>query len=155
MDNFYLVYRIKILLYSLFLNAAKLKNNKYIIHVHICIYAHIYYIYIHIYIYIYMYISMYIYIYDSKIVHHNTCFDLFILRNNSFDNQRSEMKKKTTFFYVSTYCLLPKLSSYSSCNWTKLQYIVAIEIRVVNVNAEQIHYQSKYMSFSLTQSSGK
>ena len=54
---------------------------------------------------------MYIYIYDSQIVHHNTCFDLFILRNNSFDNQGSEMKKKTTFFYVSTYCLLPKLSS--------------------------------------------
>ena len=58
-----------------------------------------------------MYMSMYIYIYDSQIVHHNTCFDLFILRNNSFDNQGSEMKKKTTFFYVSTYCLLPKLSS--------------------------------------------
>ena len=62
-----------------------------------------------------MYISIYIYIYDSQIVHHNTCFDLFILRNNSFDNQGSEMKKKT-LFYVSTYCLLPKLSSYSSCN---------------------------------------
>ena len=40
---------------------------------------------------------MYIYIYDSQIVHHNTCFDLFILRNNSFDNQGSEMKKKDIF----------------------------------------------------------
>ena len=45
-----------------------------------------------------MYTSMYIYIYDSQIVHHNTCFDLFILRNNSFDNQGSEMKKKRHFF---------------------------------------------------------
>ena len=44
-----------------------------------------------------MYISIYIYIYDSQIVHHNTCFDLFILRNNSFDNQGSEMKKKDIF----------------------------------------------------------
>ena len=137
MDNFYLVYRIKILLYSLFLNAVKLKNNKYIIHVHICIYVHIYYIYIHIYIYIYTFICIYLCI------------------STSFDNQGSEMKKKTTFFYVSTYCLLTKLSSYSSCNWTKLQYIVAIELRALNVNAEQIHYQSKYMSFILTQSSGK
>ena len=45
-----------------------------------------------------MYISIYIYIYDSQIVHHNTCFDLFILRNNSFDNQGSEMKKKNDIF---------------------------------------------------------
>ena len=41
-------------------------------------------------IYIYIYI---IYIYDSQIVHHNPCFDLFIL---------------ILFFYVSTYCLLQK-----------------------------------------------
>ena len=61
------------------------------------VYMYIYIIYIYIYIYIYRYISIYIYIYDSQIVHHNTCFDLFILRNNSFDNQRSEMKKNDIF----------------------------------------------------------
>ena len=61
------------------------------------LYIYIYtYIYVHLYVYIYIYI--YIHIYDSQIVHHNTCFDLFILRNNSFDNQRSEMKKKRHFF---------------------------------------------------------
>ena len=136
MDNFYLVYRIKILLYSLFLNAVKLKNNKYIIHVHICIYVHIYYIYIHIYVYIHLYVYIYVYLLHLIV-------------------KEAKWKKKTTFFYVSTYCLLTKLSSYSSCNWTKLQYIVAIELRALNVNAEQIHYQSKYMSFILTQSSGK
>ena len=31
--------------------------------------------------------------YDSQIVHHNTCFNLFILHNNSFDNKGSEIYK--------------------------------------------------------------
>ena len=88
---------------------------------------------------------MYIYIYDSQIVHHNTCFDLFILRNNSFDNQGSEMKKKRHFF------TFPHTVFYQNFLLT----LVAIELRVLNVNAQQIHYQSKYMSFILTQSSGK
>ena len=53
-----------------------------------------YYIYMYIYIlyilYIY-YIYMYVYIYnDSQIVHHNPCFNLLILRNNSFDNQEAK-----------------------------------------------------------------
>ena len=65
--------------------------------------------YINIFTYIYIYI--YIYVYDSQIVHHNTCFNLFILHNNSFDNEGSEINKND-FFYVSTYCLLQKLSSY-------------------------------------------
>ena len=30
---------------------------------------------------------------DSQIVHHNPCFNLFILHNNSFDNQGSEINK--------------------------------------------------------------
>ena len=58
---------------------------------------------------VYMYI--YIHLYDSQIVHHNPCFNLFILHNNSFDNEGSEINKND-FFYVSTYCLLQKLSSY-------------------------------------------
>ena len=40
---------------------------------------YIYKIYICIYIYIYI---KYIYIYDKQIVHHNPCFNLFILHNN-------------------------------------------------------------------------
>ena len=53
---------------------------------------------------------------DSQIVHHNPCFNLFILHNNSFDNQGSEINKinKNDTFYVSTYCLLQKLSSWLS-----------------------------------------
>ena len=51
------------------------------------IYVYIYIIYI---IYI-LYIYMYVYIYnDSQIVHHNPCFNLLILRNNSFDNQEAK-----------------------------------------------------------------
>ena len=52
---------------------------------------------------------MYIYLYDSQIVHHDPGFNLFILDNNSFDNQGSEINK-SDIFYVSTYCLLQKLS---------------------------------------------
>ena len=44
---------------------------------------------------------MYIYnIYDSQIVHHNPCFNLFILPNDSFDSQGSE-RNKNDIFYVS------------------------------------------------------
>ena len=50
---------------------------------------------------------MYVNIYDSQIVHHNACFNLFILHKNSFDNQRSEINKND-IFYFSTYCLLQK-----------------------------------------------
>ena len=39
-----------------------------------------------------------IYIYDSQIVHHNPCFNLFILHNNSFDNQRREINKNNISF---------------------------------------------------------
>ena len=35
--------------------------------------------------------------YDSQIVHHNHCFNLLILHNNSFDNQGSEINKNDIF----------------------------------------------------------
>ena len=41
---------------------------------------------------------IYIYIYDSQIVHHNPRFNLFILHNNSFDNQGSKINKNDIFF---------------------------------------------------------
>ena len=34
---------------------------------------------------------------DSQMVHHNHCFNLFILHNNSFDNQASEINKNDIF----------------------------------------------------------
>ena len=43
-------------------------------------------------IYTYIYIYIYIYIYHNQIVHH-----LFILHNNSFDNQGSEINKNDIF----------------------------------------------------------
>ena len=49
---------------------------------------------------------------EGERVHHNLCFNLFLLHNNSFDNQGSEINK-SNIFYVSAYCLLQKLSSYS------------------------------------------
>ena len=54
------------------------------------------------------------YICDSQIVHHNPCFNLFILHKNLFDNQGSEIDENE-IFYVSTYCLLQKLYSYYQC----------------------------------------
>ena len=52
---------------------------------------------LHQYFYLYIYIYIYIYVYDSQIVHHNTCFNLFILHNNSFDNEGSEIYKNEIF----------------------------------------------------------
>ena len=40
---------------------------------------------------------MYIYIYYSQLVHPNPCFNLFMLHNNSFDNQGSEINKNDIF----------------------------------------------------------
>ena len=59
--------------------------------------------------------NIYIYIYNNQIIHHNPCFNLFILHNNSFHKYGNE-KIKMTFFYVSTYCPLRKLSSYYTFN---------------------------------------
>ena len=39
--------------------------------------------------------------YDSQIVHHNPCFNLFLLHNNSFDNQRSEIDKNDIFYVLT------------------------------------------------------
>ena len=44
-----------------------------------------------------MYIYIYIYIYDSQIVHHNHCFNLFILHSNPFDNEGSKINKNDIF----------------------------------------------------------
>ena len=41
---------------------------------------------------------IYVYMYDSQIAHHNPCFNLFIIHNNSFDNQGSEINKNNIFF---------------------------------------------------------
>ena len=45
----------------------------------------------------YVYIYIYIYICDSQTVHYNPCFNLFILHNIPFDNQRSEINKNDIF----------------------------------------------------------
>ena len=41
--------------------------------------------------------SALVYIYDSQIVHHNPCFNLFILHSDPFDNQGSEINKNDIF----------------------------------------------------------
>ena len=85
------------------------KKNKKFKTVLITSFTLLLYIYIYIYIYIYMivhcrkfvsyiyiciYIFIYIYIYSQISVHHNLCFNLFILHNNSFDNQGSRRRNK-------------------------------------------------------------
>ena len=57
---------------------------------------------------------IYVHIHDSQIVHHNPCFNLFILHHNSFDNQESEISQND-IFYFSTYCI------YIYCTYTKRQ----------------------------------
>ena len=49
-----------------------------------------------------MYIYIHIYI-DSQIVHHNNpCFNLFILHNNSIDNQGGEINLSNILYtYIS------------------------------------------------------
>ena len=44
-----------------------------------------------------MYVCIYVYIYDNQIVHHNSCFNLFILHNIPFDHQGSEINKNDIF----------------------------------------------------------
>ena len=61
----------------------------YVIYVYICICIYIYVIDTYIYIYTH--------IYNSQIVHHNPCFNLFILYSNPFDNQGSEINKNDIF----------------------------------------------------------
>ena len=49
---------------------------------------------------------MYIYIYIcSQIVHHNPCFNLFLLHNNSFDNQGNEINKTDIFLRFASWLL--------------------------------------------------
>ena len=64
------------------------------------------YIYIYICIYICIHVYMYIYIYIcSQIVHHNPCFNLFLLHNNSFDNQGNEINKTDIFLRFASWLL--------------------------------------------------
>ena len=43
----------------------------------------------------------FIHTYDSQILHHNPCFNLFILHNNSFDNQGNEINRNDIFYVFS------------------------------------------------------
>ena len=56
----------------------------------------------------------YIYIYDSQIVHHNPCFNLFILHSNPFDNQGSEINKNDIFLRFDILSFTNILKSYFS-----------------------------------------
>ena len=53
-----------------------------------------------------------LYIHDNQIVHHNSCFNLFILHSNPFANQRSEINKNDVFLrfdilpFTKTFLLL-------------------------------------------------
>ena len=52
---------------------------------------------------------IYIYIYYSQLVHPNPCFNLFMLHNNSFDNQGSEINKNETFRHIVCYSFIISL----------------------------------------------
>ena len=63
--------------------------------------------YIYIYIYIYMLYTFWCVESKNQKVHHNPCLNLFILYNNSFDNQGSEINKniflQTIYIYIYMY----------------------------------------------------
>ena len=53
--------------------------------------------------------------YDSQILHHNLCFNLFILNSNPFGNQGSKINKNNMHIYTIYYlsiCLFIYLSIY-------------------------------------------
>ena len=52
-------------------------------------------------------------IYDSQIVHHNPYLNLYILHNNSFDNQGGEMNKNDISLRCDIYCLLHTVFIYT------------------------------------------
>ena len=52
--------------------------------------------------YIYIYIYIYIYL-KVQTVHHNPCFNLFMLHSNPFDNQGSEINKNEIFYNMILY----------------------------------------------------
>ena len=54
-------------------------------------------------IYTYHIYQIYIYVFDSKIMHNDSWFNLFILHNNSFDNQRSEYIYIYIYIYIYVY----------------------------------------------------
>ena len=56
------------------------------------------------YIHICIYIYIYIHIYDNQIVHHNPCFNLFILHKKLFANQGSEINKNI-YIYIYIYII--------------------------------------------------
>ena len=84
-----------------------------------------------------------IHIHDRQIVHHNPCLNLFILHNNSFDNQESEINKndikrhfftfRHTVFYEN---FLPTIYKYTN---------ISKQIQISNKNAN-IKY--RYISIS-------
>ena len=89
------------------------------------IYVYISILYLYIYISkIYICISLYLYIYmnDSQIVHHNPCFNSFILHNIPFDNPGSEINKNDIFSrfdilsFTKTLFLLPYIYTSTKKN---------------------------------------
>ena len=48
---------------------------------------------------------------DSQIVHHNPCFNLFILHNNSFDNEGNETNKNGIFLRNDTLSFIITMNS--------------------------------------------
>ena len=63
--------------------------------------------------------------YSLQIVHHNPCFNLFILHNNSFDNQGNEINRNDIFYVFSV------IQSKSFCWWCRSRNINS-SFKVVN-----------------------
>ena len=75
-------------------------------------------------------IYIYIYIYDSQIVPHNPCFNLFILHDNSFDNQGREVNKNDILLpfnilsFAKAFFLLIYIDIYSMYMYILYRYIL-------------------------------
>ena len=59
-------------------------------------------------------------VYDSQIVHHNPCFNLFILHSNPFDNQGSKINKSDIFLRFEILSLI--IQPIHNCQFTMQWY---------------------------------
>ena len=88
-----------------------------------------------------IYLSIYLSIYDSQILHHNPGFNLFVLHNNSFDNQGSKINKNDVFilFVILSFT---KLSSNS--------FFLSIHKKATNNTKVFLHILVNVFSCALT-----
>ena len=128
------------------------KNKQYIYNIYIIYIIYILYILYILYIYIIyiihiinIYYIYYIYIYDSQIVHHNPCFNLFILHNNSFDNHRNTRRHHLPR-HLSSHYIHANFLAHQRCWHVKINLSSVLKY-LIKLNLMKFQVYSNFMSF--------